>query len=253
MSRNILTGLIGAWCPSLGPSGYTLLDRSGRGNHGTLRNTDATFWQGSRFGWSMKFDGTNDYVDFVDVPVLRLEGVSWSWAFWINPSLLSKYQAFIAHDSNVTQNPLYEIGIDNTNRLYIYNQSVIIIGSIMVADWQHCVVTGEIINATQMTVTLFQNGVSTATGTYAIFGSSRGQRLRFGVDAESGAGQSGYATASMSDIGLWARCLRSSDIRRLYEYQGGGLGRLLTQRAQRRVFRTATGNRRRRLICGAEC
>jgi hypothetical protein len=29
-------GLVGAWCPSLGASGLSLIDRSGRNNHGTL-------------------------------------------------------------------------------------------------------------------------------------------------------------------------------------------------------------------------
>ena len=63
MSRNILTGLVGAWCPSLGPSGYTLLDRSGRGNHGTLTNMDAgSDWLGMPGGWALDFDGTNDSV-----------------------------------------------------------------------------------------------------------------------------------------------------------------------------------------------
>ncbi len=54
-------GLVGAWCPSLGPSGYTLLDRSGYGNHGTLTNMDAgTDWVGSRYGCALDFDGVDD-------------------------------------------------------------------------------------------------------------------------------------------------------------------------------------------------
>ena len=32
-------GLIGAWCPSLGASGRLLIDRSGRGSHGTISGT----------------------------------------------------------------------------------------------------------------------------------------------------------------------------------------------------------------------
>ena len=59
----MLTGLVGAWCPSLGPSGYTLLDRSGRGRHGTLTNMNAgSDWVGSPGGWAIDFDGTNDYI-----------------------------------------------------------------------------------------------------------------------------------------------------------------------------------------------
>jgi hypothetical protein len=56
-------GLVGAWCPSLGATGYTLLDRSGRGNNGTLTNMDGQDnWQASETGRSLYFDGTNDYA-----------------------------------------------------------------------------------------------------------------------------------------------------------------------------------------------
>jgi hypothetical protein len=72
MSRNILQGLIGAWCPTLGPSGYTLLDRSRRGQHGTLTNMDAgSDWVGTSGGWALDFDGTNDYVTFGNPPGLN--------------------------------------------------------------------------------------------------------------------------------------------------------------------------------------
>jgi hypothetical protein len=56
-------GLVGAWCPSLGATGYTLSDRSGRGNNGTLNNMGGQDnWQASGTGRSIYFDGTNDYV-----------------------------------------------------------------------------------------------------------------------------------------------------------------------------------------------
>lgn len=72
-------GLVGAWCPSLGPSGNTLLDRSGYGNHGTLTNMDAgTDWVGSRYGWALDFDGTNDYVGFLPLaPALGFSFSAW--------------------------------------------------------------------------------------------------------------------------------------------------------------------------------
>ena len=37
-SNPINQGLVGAWCPSLGPSGSRLLDKSGNANHGVLTN-----------------------------------------------------------------------------------------------------------------------------------------------------------------------------------------------------------------------
>lgn len=60
-------GLVGYWSPWLGSSGYRLLDRSGRGNHGTLTNMDAgTDWIGAtvqgRSGYVLDFDGVNNNV-----------------------------------------------------------------------------------------------------------------------------------------------------------------------------------------------
>jgi len=56
-------GLVGAWCPFLGPTGWTLQDVSGWGNHGTLTNMDpATDWIVTDKGWALDFDGVSDAV-----------------------------------------------------------------------------------------------------------------------------------------------------------------------------------------------
>lgn len=77
-------GLVGAWCPSLGPSGNTLLDRSGYGNHGTLTNMDAgTDWVGSRYGWALDFDGSNDRIDLGQMQPISTTG-AFTLSAWIN-------------------------------------------------------------------------------------------------------------------------------------------------------------------------
>jgi len=78
-------GLVGAWFPSLGPSGSTLRDVSNRGNHGTLTNMDpATDWviAGKKgLGWALDFDGGDDYVTFGDKSDFELP--RYSYAFWL--------------------------------------------------------------------------------------------------------------------------------------------------------------------------
>jgi hypothetical protein len=57
-------GLVGCWVPSLGASGLSLIDRSGRNNHGTLTNmAGQDNWQANGTGVALNFDGTNDYVE----------------------------------------------------------------------------------------------------------------------------------------------------------------------------------------------
>jgi len=78
-------GQIGAWVPELGPTGNTLRDVSGFGNHGTLQNMDpATDWViggNPRIpGYVLDYDGSDDQAamgDVVDVGTADITGVMW--------------------------------------------------------------------------------------------------------------------------------------------------------------------------------
>jgi hypothetical protein len=75
-------GCVSAWNPGLGPSGLTLRDWSGRGNHGTLTNMDpGTDWVVSQGRYALDFDGTNDYVSLGTSAVFSPSPMS--IAFWL--------------------------------------------------------------------------------------------------------------------------------------------------------------------------
>jgi len=81
-------GLVGLWQPTLGPTGGTLFDVSGFGNHGTLTSMDpATDWVGSPCGPTLDFDGTNDHVLIPGVNEDRDN--SFSVSLWLSPSSIS--------------------------------------------------------------------------------------------------------------------------------------------------------------------
>ena len=65
---NLREGLVGAWCPSIRGSGFTLPDLTGYGNHGTLTNMAADDWVSSERGRALDFDGANDFVAFSSIP-----------------------------------------------------------------------------------------------------------------------------------------------------------------------------------------
>ncbi len=89
-------GLDGAWCPSLGPSGNLLLDRSGYGNHSVLTNMDApTDWVASRYGWALDFDGVNDSA-VCQRPILLGAG-DFTISAWILLRVLNDDQSFISN------------------------------------------------------------------------------------------------------------------------------------------------------------
>lgn len=72
-------GLVGAWCPSLGASGLSLIDRSGRGSHGTLVAPSANSWSASGDGLSVAFDGTQGAT----LPFSATFGNSATLSLWV--------------------------------------------------------------------------------------------------------------------------------------------------------------------------
>lgn len=52
-------GCVGAWAPCLGPTGVTLRDWSGRGNHATMfAGLTAAAWVTSPYGYALRFNGS---------------------------------------------------------------------------------------------------------------------------------------------------------------------------------------------------
>lgn len=90
-------GLVGAWCPSLGASGYRLIDRSGYGNHGTLTNMDSgTDWVPSGGKLALDFDGVDDNVR---ISKNLLENNSQTVTAWIYPrAFTNAYNTVICKD-----------------------------------------------------------------------------------------------------------------------------------------------------------
>lgn len=77
-------GCVGAWCPSLGPTGATLRDWSGRANHATLTNEPGTDWviapDGKLGGaWALDF-ATDDLASVSGVPNTDAEA---TWCGWM--------------------------------------------------------------------------------------------------------------------------------------------------------------------------
>lgn len=92
-------GLVGAWCPSLGPSGYTLLDRSGCGGNATLTNMDAgTAWQARQDGWWLGFDGVNDVATAGNYTKANVGTGPYTVSFFVLAAPMAASTALIAKD-----------------------------------------------------------------------------------------------------------------------------------------------------------
>jgi len=254
MSRSILQNLIGAWCPSLGPSGYTLLDRSGRGNHGTLTNMDAgSDWVGTSGGWALDFDGVNDYSDFGANIALgglqQLTIAAWVWRATsgqlfplarYNSSLGAEATADYFGVNNVTANgqvAFLTATKGNTNN-YVWFHST----ETMTAGAWNFIAASVLINGASSTGQLFLNGslctfndASSATKPTAWPENNATTYKTARFNGLSGA--STYNSGRIGDLAVWSRRVTAAEIRGLYQLGQSGLGRLLTPQRRSYAFK----------------
>jgi hypothetical protein len=226
VSPTVLHGLVGAWCPSLGPSGYTLLDRSGGGNHGVLTNMDAASdWVGTPGGWALDFDGSNDWINIPRPRQIAATGVTqFTVSYWVK--LRSGYGVTLRCRSTTglivysATNLSGGIQIGTGGTYPIYSATKLTAGS-----WAHCVVVFD-----NKAVSLFLDGRLDGTGTSANLPNFGTDNFRFG-----GVGGVETTNGQYGDFGFWLRAMTAPEVSALYRAGQSGLGRLLTQR-RRRVY-----------------
>ena len=219
-------GLTGAWVPSLGVTGGTLRDVSGRKYHGTLTSMDpATDWQVSGGGWCLDFDGVNDYVS---VGSHQWSATPNTISLWVRPSATGANQFLFDGSTSPSFGNGVSIRIMNTSSVrywsYNANYSVTTTATVSAGNWYH--LAGSFDGGTSR---VFINGVlagltagdsvSSVTGPYRI-GSS--QTL------------GGPTNGKIDDVRFYQRALSPAEIKTLATRRGMGL-----ERKRRRVYSIA--------------
>jgi hypothetical protein len=234
-------GLVGAWCPSLGASGYRLVDRSGYGNHGTLTNMDAaTDWVVSGGALSLDFDGSNDRIE---AKALRYLALPLTIACWVKPNTVSGVQMLASHYGAEGNRAWYLALINNAVRILVspdgsaipYGQ-----GGTVTTDWTHVV---GVIGASAFQIYLNGNAVSTTlTGSYptSIFNSTA--NVIFADRATTDTPLNGQ----LDDIRIYNRALTPPEIRLLASKRGIGL----RSQKQTMFYQFPSGSKRRRILTG---
>jgi hypothetical protein len=217
---SLMQGLIAAWCPSLGATGLTLLDRSGRNNHGTLTNMGGQDnWRASGSGVALNFDGVDDYV----ATNVSLEG-AFTVSIWANKRTAGAAGERILW-GNTADNDTYIADIAST---YVYVQSDTngqgkqFLGlQFAINEWFHLVIQRDLGNG----VRVYKNGVESTSGSQSVAGT-------FSLNALGR-----YASAAtfnwdgyIDDIRVYDRTITIPEIRPLSFRRGIGLSPL-TDRA----------------------
>jgi hypothetical protein len=234
-------GIIGCWSPSLGASGYRLLDRSGRGNHGVLTNMDAgTDWVGTSAGLALDYDGSNDHVRMSRS--LQFLGDKMSVSVWVTFRTVGN--AVIVNQGSTTNQflLLHQAGW----RVRGSSSTEYIFGTTATAN--RIIHVAFVANGTS--VTGYLDGVPQSAGTISAISANLDTNLEFGSYVPFGGGF--YLNGFLGEIAIYSRPLTAAEIRDLYRRGNGAIGRELTGQTRRRSygFVAATGARRRRILTG---
>lgn len=233
--------IVGRWCPSAGATGFRLLDRSGRRNHGTLTNMDPpTDWLVSTGKGVLDFDGTNDRVDF---SVVNLSTLGFAVSFWAQQRGTSAIGMpigdFTRTDSSVWFRSASYLGFRTPVGMIEFNTITTF------TAFKHYLITSSSSTGSTSTINVYLDGVFIASQALA--------STTFSINALG----SGYASNSfpfpgvLDDVILFNCGLTASDVRLIYQ-RGRGYGIGPSAHRSRRLP-TAGTNRRRRVICGGNC
>jgi hypothetical protein len=232
---SLTDGIIGCWSPSLGASGYRLLDRSRYSNHGVLTNMDAgTDWVGTSAGLALDYDGTNDYVT-LGTKDLYNPSTALSVAAWIRPTAVVSYYN-VWGMSNTGATTYRAMWVYNSRLTFAwgalsgnYRDYTTTAATITANAWQH-VAAGH--TGTGAPV-LWVNGVQVAT----TFTSGGVATLPTTQQSDIGRlGNNFYFSGQIGEVALFQRQVTSGEILDLYRRGNGAIGRELTGQARRRTY-----------------
>jgi hypothetical protein len=232
-------GLVGAWCPSLGASGFSLIDRSGYGNHGVLTNMSEASWQTSSTGrYGLNFDGSNDLVTFNQLS-LGTTHTTAAWVYLRYPIAFNFHGTCGDGSSNTCSLAPSGNGTSITTINYSWsNTSISVTVPNFVNAWTH-IAAVRINNQ----VEFFYNGVS--------YGKVTGSSIpSFNCNRIGARNSSVFTNGIIDDFRFYNRALTPSEIQLLYT-GGRGVGLIPERIKHRRKTTAAATNRRRRILIGA--
>jgi hypothetical protein len=223
-------GLVSWWLALPQWSGGLTWHDLARRNNGVL--TNGLTWQPRPGGFgSLSLDGSDDYVDVVDAPGLRLTRLT--LAGWFYPRALSGYNSLAAKSTNSW----------STGWGLVYNPEVSGVGFfigpysasggsawaspgvVATGAWQHLAGTYD-----GATTRFYVNGVETASATFAGPVSDQGTNFQLGASGSGGLD----ANCLADDVRLWGRSLSAAEVAAVYADSRTGYASTLN-RVRRRI------------------
>jgi len=244
-------GCVGAWAPCLGPTGLTLRDWSGFGNHGTL--TNGPTWVSSAGRISLGFDGVDDHVAVSGFNSRITTAISIScWVNSIGSSFSSVNQSFVTEVFNgnnvcfcITGNFSPVGGFSSTKIGTGFYTGDAWKGHQQSGTWPFQVWTHVCSTFDGTTIALFINGILNSTSLPASTLPAANDGWRFGKRWDN----TDVITGSMGDIRIYNRAISPNEILTLATHRDIAYEMAPRRRTSLQV--AAAFNRRRRLLLGS--
>lgn len=265
----LLDGIVGCWSPSLGATGYRLMDRTPCDNHGTLTNMDAgTDWVAKPpRGLCLDYDGVNDYTDYGTQ--VNLGGATYaSFSAWVWRATLGDLDAITRYNTNLSGGNLRGDSFGVTTWTAAGQVSLIVRGTastdylafysteqIVASAWNH-IAAAVFVNGTSSTCVMSLNGKPATVNTshsgtrptsFAANNSVAWQSMSYIATS----GTRFYDSGRIGELAVWRAPKTVAELCELNRLGDGWIGRELTGVNRRRRFGRAAGNRRRRFLIGA--
>lgn len=247
-------GLIGYWSPWQGSSGYRLIDRSPRANHGILTNMDAgTDWVGAtirgQIGYAIDFDGSNDFVPLTPANLATYATSRACFLIWVYPRTTTRNCIVADFNSSGAASTLrmemsgfsMTSGRIGGELLASSLTSPVQTSAAVTLNQWHCIA----IQRTGAGLQLFWNGFLDASNTLALGGSALQNPITLG---RSGSFNANFSNIQVAEFSIWNRELSGNEHLELFRL-GPGWYRPY-QRKRYAFVGGVTFNRRRRILCG---
>ena len=249
-------GLLGAWCPSLGATGYTLLDRSGRGNNGTLTNMGGQGdWRASGSGTAINLDGSNDFVNLGSPSYLNFGDSDYSFSLWVCfPSLPTATSTILGKDAVTGRQFGLQRNVDSAASLVgeimwtsvnsngSYHGQRTGVNNLVAGVWAH-VMCGR----AGSSLVLYVNGVKQTTYLYVssdALSTMNSTTTPLYIGARVYSGFENYSNMSFDDVRFYNRVLTRQEISLLASRRGIGLTPVRQRRtsaSSRRLYANVAG------------
>lgn len=227
-------GLIGAWCPSLGTTGYTLIDRSGRNQHGTLTNMGGQVnWPASGSGTALALDGTNDFVELNGAFASSYLNGSFTISCWVRHGTVTQNYPSVFWHANAT-NVTHGAGLlvvpqsDAANAKAVYcavgdgAAQAGVIPSFATNDnvWRHYAAR---VDRSSAQIELFVNGIRLGGASISSIGTINVTRTAEIGRRVAAANSTSYFPGQVDDLRVYDRAVPLAEIKLLASQRGIGL------------------------------